>query len=135
MDIERSKQLNKDINLIPLINVIFILLIFFLIAGSIEKFEVIQVDLPVAKSGKVLDQGHLVVVLGQYDEVLLNDELITLDALQPLASKLLKDNPRKIISLKADAELEAKRVIDVMNLLRSAGGQNISIVTQSADKK
>ncbi len=131
MDIERSKQLSREINLIPLINVIFILLIFFLLSGSIQKFEIIQVDLPFADSGKVLDEGHIVVVLGHYDEVLLNDDLIHLSELQPKVVELLKKNPRKIISLKADARLEAKRVIEVMNLIREAGGQNLSIVTQS----
>lgn len=131
MEIERSKQLSREINLIPLINVIFILLIFFLLAGSIQKFEIIQVDLPFADSGKVLDEGHVVIVLGHYDEVLLNDSLIHLSELQPKVIELLKKNPRKIISIKADARLEAKRVIDVMNLLREAGGQSLSIVTQS----
>jgi biopolymer transport protein ExbD len=131
VEIERSKQLSREINLVPLINVIFILLIFFLLAGSIQKFEIIEVSLPVADSGKVLDEGHIVIVLGHYDEVLLNDDLIHLDVLQEEVVRLLKNNPRKIISLKADARLEAKRVIDVMNLLRDAGGQNLSIVTQS----
>lgn len=131
MEIERSKQLNREINLIPLINVIFMLLIFFLMAGTIEKMEIIPVELPVADSGKVLDQGHIVIVLGHYDEVIMNDELIALDQLPVKAGKLLKDNPRKIISLKADARLEAKRVIEVMNMLREVGGQNLSIVTQS----
>ncbi len=131
MDIERSKQLNREINLVPLINVIFMLLIFFLMAGSIQKFEIIQVDLPIADSGKVLDEGHIVIVLGKYNEVLLNDELIDLADLQPRAKKLLINNPRKIISLKADANLEAKRVIDVMNILREVGGENLSLVTQS----
>lgn len=131
MNIERSKQLNREINLVPLINVIFMLLIFFLTAGSIQKFEIIQVDLPLADSGKVLDEGHVVIVLGKYNEILLNDELIDVKDLQTKAGKLLKDNPRKIISLKADAKLEAKKVIDVMNLLREVGGQNLSLVTQS----
>jgi biopolymer transport protein ExbD len=131
VDIERSKQLNREINLVPLINVIFMLLIFFLMAGSIQKFEIIQVDLPIADSGKVLDEGHIVIVLGKYNEVLLNDELIDLADLQPRAKKLLINNPRKIISLKADANLEAKRVIDVMNILREVGGENLSLVTQS----
>lgn len=133
MNIERSKQLSKEINLIPLINVIFILLIFFLMAGTIQKFEIIPVELPVAESGKVLDEGHLVIVLGQYDEVLLNDQLSDLEGLAAQVTEMLKNNPRKIISLKADSRLPAKKVIDVMNLLRDAGGQNLSLVTQSKE--
>lgn len=134
MDIERSKQLSKEINLVPLINVIFILLIFFLMAGTIQKFEIIPVELPVAESGKVLDEGHIVIVLGQYDEVLINDELSDLSSLATAVTEMLKNNPRKIISLKADARLPAKKVIDVMNILRDAGGQNLSLVTQSKEQ-
>ena len=133
MDIERSKQLSREITMLPLINIIFLLLIFFLIAGTVQKFEVIDVVVPVADSGKILEEGPIVVVLGQYDEVLLNDELIKLSELKPRVMQLLKDsqNPNRLITLKADARMQAERMIGVMNQLRDAGGKNLSLVTQS----
>lgn len=131
MEIERSKQITREINMIPLINLVFLLLIFFLVAGTIEKFDVINVDIPIADSGKVLDEGHIVIVLGYYDEVLLNDELISLDEMQQTVKALLVENPQKIISLKADAKLDANRMVEVLELIRSAGGENLSIITQS----
>ena len=133
MDIERSKQLSREITMLPLINIIFLLLIFFLIAGTVQKFEVIDVVVPVADSGKVLEDGPIIVVLGQYDEVLLNDELIGMAQLEPRVLKLLQDskNPNRLITLKADARMPAERMIRVMNRLRDAGGKNLSLVTQS----
>ena len=131
MQIERAKQLSREINMIPLINLVFLLLIFFLVAGSIEKFDIIALEVPVADSGKVLDEGHIVIVLGRYDEVILNDELVAKTDLKSLVAEQLKNNPRKIITLKADARLDAKKMIEVMNMLREAGGQNLSLVTQS----
>jgi biopolymer transport protein ExbD len=131
MDIERSKQGSKEANLLPVINVVFLLLIFFLVTGTIEKFDIIPVEVPVADSGKILDAGHIVVVLGQYDEVIVNDELIDISELEPRVKAMLENNPRKIISLKADSRMEAERMITVMNRLREAGGENLSIVTQS----
>ena len=133
IDINRSKQLLKEINMIPLINLVFLLLIFFLVSGTIEKFDVIPLEIPVADSGKVLDEGHIVVVLGQYDEVILNDELTTIDALGGQVKALLENNPRKIISLKADSRMLASRLVRVMDIMREAGGNNMSLITQSAD--
>ncbi len=131
MEINRSKRMTREISMIPLINLVFLLLIFFLVAGTIEKFEIIPVDVPVADSGKVLDQGHIVIVIGQYNEILLNDELVSIEELEEQVTKLLANNPRKIVSLKADSRLEASKMVAIMDLLRVAGGTNLSIVTQS----
>ncbi|MDG1287596.1 MAG: biopolymer transporter ExbD [Rickettsiales bacterium] len=131
MEINRAKRMTREVSMIPLINLVFLLLIFFLVAGTIEKFEVIPVDVPVADSGKVLDQGHIVIVIGQYNEILLNDELVDIDELRASVTQLLANNPRKIISLKADSRLEASKMVAIMDLLRVAGGTNLSIVTQS----
>ena len=119
--------------MIPLINLVFLLLIFFLVAGTIEKFDVIPVDIPVADSGKLLEEGHIVIVLGQYNEILLNDELVDIDTLRARATSLLENNPRKVISLKSDSRLEASKMVAIMDLLRLAGGKNLSIVTQGVN--
>lgn len=131
MDINRSKRMTREISMIPLINLVFLLLIFFLVAGTIEKFDVIPVEIPVADNGKILDEGHLVIVIGQYNEILLNDELVVADELKRRVETALANNPRKIISLKADSRLEASKMVAIMDLLRLAGGTNLSIVTQS----
>lgn len=115
----------------PLINLVFLLLIFFLVTGTIEKFDVIPLELPVADSGKILDEGHIVIVVGTHGEVIVNDEFIQLSQLKSLVAEMLESNPRKIISLKADARSDAKMMIEVMNILRQAGGQNLSLITQS----
>lgn len=133
MEIERSKQMTREISMIPLINVVFLLLIFFLVAGTVEKFDIIEVDTPLADNGKVLDEGHIVIVLGYYNEILLNDELVTLEELKAKVAAQLENNPRKIISLKADARLEASKMVAIMDLLRLAGGSNLSIVTESVN--
>ncbi len=131
IDIERSKRMTKEISMIPLINLVFLLLIFFLVSGTIEKFDIIPLEIPVADSGKILDEGHIVIILGQYNEIILNDELTTTEQLQHKVQTMLANNPRKIISLKADARLDAKRMIEIMDLLRQAGGKNLSLVTQT----
>lgn len=131
----RQERKRPVISLIPLIDVSIFLLIFFMLAGSIEKFEIIPVDPPVAKSGKLVDEGHVFIVLGRYDEIILNDEIIPMEEMVATLAPELKSNPNKVVTVKADASVPANRVIDIMDAIKLAGGRNLSVVTQSLGDK
>lgn len=131
MEINRSRQGQKDINMIPMINVIFLLLIFFLVGGTIQKFEVIHVEIPKAESGHLLDEGHIVIVLGINDEILVNDDFVEKQELIASLKELLKGNPKRIITIKADARQNATNVISVLEMVKAAGGVNLSLITSS----
>lgn len=133
LEMDRNTRKPKEMNLLPVINLVFLLLIFFLVAGTIEKFDIVPVDLPLADSGKVLDEGRIVIVLGLHDEILFNDDYIEPDALPGLLRDTLKKDPETIISLKGDAMLPAEKIIGVMDLVRAAGGRNLSLVTQAVE--
>jgi biopolymer transport protein ExbD len=127
----RAKRKRITISLIPLIDVSILILIFFMLSGSIEKFEIVPVDPPVAQSGKLMDEGHVVIVLGRHDELLLDDDMVDIVEMQQRLIDGLKTNPNKVITIKADATAPANRVIDIMDAVKQSGGKNISIVTQS----
>ncbi|MBY0406553.1 MAG: biopolymer transporter ExbD, partial [Rickettsiales bacterium] len=82
MDFQRTKQKKIEISLIPMIDVSMFLLIFFMLAGSIEKFEIIPVDPPVAQSGKLMDEGHVVIMLGRHEEIIVGDEIVPMEEMQ-----------------------------------------------------
>lgn len=131
MEFPRTRRKYITISLIPLIDVSIFLLIFFMVAGAIEKFEIIPVDPPVAQSGKLMDEGHILILLGSHDEIIVDDEIIPIEEMQKLLTPQLKNNPAKVVTVKADATVPANRVIDVMDAIKAAGGRNLSVVTQS----
>src|SRR5271155_1587105 len=131
MEFARTRRKRIEISLIPLIDVSMFLLIFFMVAGSIEKFEMIPVDPPVAQSGKLMDEGHIVILLGRHDEIIVGDDIVPLEDMQKKLAPDLQGNPNKVVTVKADAEVPANRVIEVMDAIKAAGGRNLSIVTQS----
>ncbi|MCE2926329.1 MAG: biopolymer transporter ExbD [Rickettsiales bacterium] len=135
MDFPRTRNRRVEISLIPLIDVSIFLLIFFMLAGTIEKFEMIPVEPPVAKSGKLMDEGHVVVMLGRHDEIILGDEIVEMEQMQQMLAPDLAKNPNKIVTVKADAEVPANRVVDLMEAIKKSGGKNLSIVTQSGELK
>ena len=131
MEFERTPRKKIEISLIPLIDVSMFLLIFFMVAGSIEKFEIIPVDPPVAQSGKLMDEGHVVILLGRHGEIIVGDEIVPMEEMQKMLAPDLQANPNKVVTIKADATVPANRMIEVMDAIKAAGGRNLSVVTQS----
>lgn len=131
MQISRQKQSKNELPVLPMVNIIFLLLIFFIVSGTIEKVDVVPIDPPVAESGKVLDEGHIVISLGRYEEIVLNDEMVTEEDITPMVAQQLKEFPNRIITIKADASLPAHQLIRMMDYVKAAGGHNLSLVTQA----
>lgn len=129
--INRTQKSTKEMSLVPMINVIFLLLIYFIIAGTIGKIDILPIDPPEAESGKVLDEGHVIILLGRYQELVIDDELVSKEDVVSVIQKELKNYPNKIITLKADGAVKAHDLIEIMDLVRAAGGVNLSLVTQS----
>lgn len=130
MEFERNKRAIRPVSLVPLINVVFLLLIFFLVAGTVEKVEVIDVEPPKAVSGDLLEEGPVRILLGQHNEVIINDTPVTLENVGNHIADALKDNPGRLITIKADARLSASRMVEVMNRVKAAGGRQVSMITQ-----
>jgi biopolymer transport protein ExbD len=131
MEFQRTRQKKIEISLIPLIDVSMFLLIFFMLAGSIAKFEIIPVDPPVAQSGKLVDEGHINILLGKHDEIIIGEEILPMEEMQKILAPDLHANPNKVVTVKADATVPANRMIEVMDAIKAAGGRNLSVVTQS----
>ncbi len=129
VDIPRHKQSVREPGLIPMINVVLLLLVFFLVAGSIEKFDVVHIDLPAAKSSKRLADGQIMIMLGSQREIIVNDDFVAPSSFLGTMKEHLQANPNTVISLKADEHLPATFMISIMNQIKEAGGTNISLIT------
>ena len=135
MEFQRTRKKRIEITLIPLIDVSMFLLIFFMVAGSIQRFEIIPINPPAAKSGQLMDEGNMTILLGRYGEVIIGDDIVAMSEMKTRLAPDLQANPNKVITVKADATVPANRIIEVMDLIKAAGGRNLSIVTQSKAKE
>lgn len=131
-EFSRTIRTPRPISFIPLISIMFVLILFFMIAGHLEKIQIIEVDLPMADSGQMIDEGPIEIMLGKYDEVIINDEMHDMNGVLAELKQQLANNPERVITIKADAALEANKLVDVMQFIRDAGGVNLSLITESA---
>lgn len=131
MEFMRNSRRVRMLNLVSLIDIIFTMILFFMVAGHMEKFALIPLQLPIAESGQLLDEGPVEVILGARDEVIINDHLITAAEIPQELARQLEHNPARVLSIKADAALQADVLVQFLEQVRAAGGSNLSLVTQS----
>lgn len=131
MEFKRNTRRLRAISMISLIDIVFTIILFFLVAGHLDKFSIIDIELPRADSGQRLDEGPVVVALGKYGEIIINDEMYEGAAIETELKKEFEVNPERVVTIKADSHLDANRLVDFLELVRAAGGKNLSLVTDS----
>lgn len=132
VSIVRHKKPIRKLTLVPMINVIFMLVFFFLVGGRLQDIHLLDIEAPKAASGQLLDEGPIEVLLGKYDEVIVNDQLLEDAQLYHALKEQLAQNPARVMTIKADRHASANRFIAFMEQARKAGAKNISLVTQNA---
>ena len=135
MKLPREKPSRELINITPLIDVVFILLVFFMLAGSIEPEDAFPVTPAASTSDKRGDIQDLVVLIGEEGDVAINDRAIEREALETEIRTILTRQPDALIQLKPDGTAEAKEVIAVMEDIRNGGAAYIVLLTVGAAKE
>lgn len=131
IEFERRRKHVREIGLLPIINIVFMLLIFFLVAGKIESVDILPVEVPFAEKSEAVGEGNLVITLGKREEIVANEDYLTsLGQFREWVKVNITPHPERPITLKADASAEAGRVLDVMRILENAGGRQLSLATQ-----
>jgi biopolymer transport protein ExbD len=115
-----------EINITSLIDVTFMLVIFFMIGSTFEK-PALAVSLPTAMSGEVVRRQALIVSLDAGGALYLEGERIEDAALRPRLSVRSREDPDLRVALDCDRNLVFQRVTEVMDILSAAGVRNVAI--------
>ena len=119
----------KHIDMTPMIDIVFQLLIFFLLTSIYAK-PVLPVNLPEASSSIVKEETDITISIDNSKQIYLNNRLIPDNRLRIEMQKLLENRTDKSVHLMADKNVDFGRVIDVMDKAKQAGAGDISVVTE-----
>lgn len=128
---------DEDINMAPMIDMVFLLLIFFMVASHMDKLDRTPVELPVASESSIPEQTldrTLITVRsidfsGEEIEVLMNLKKINFNELKEVISKLLIDSPDTTICLRVDRYAKHKHVKKIMNICAENGVDDVIFST------
>jgi len=125
------KKIPLTLEIAPLIDIIFLLLIFFLLTASLSSQssqKLAQLDLPEASTAESLNES-LVLTITKKGEIFVRGEKITHDLLFFFLDSMVREKKIKKINIQADADVPFKVPIKVMDICRKAGVEEISIIT------
>ena len=119
------------INVVPLIDVMFALLTFFIISSlSLTRSEGLRVNLPQASTAKAQPSTPITVTIDAQGKLALNRKAVQLDALDSQIRQLAKPNQDTLVIINADQAVHHGRVVAVMDRLRQIPGTSLAIATQ-----
>lgn len=124
-----------EIALVPMINVVFLLMIFFLVVGSVESSVQADMKLPNAYTGEHRytpdDIRALTITLGADNVVKLNNVRVVSDSLFRMAlQQHIGKNPDIPITVLADAQANATLLVALVTQISQAGAKNLTIATE-----
>jgi len=130
MDFEGRARIHSHLDIAPLIDIVFLLLVFFMLTSTFIVPEAIELELPESSSAQqVSDITPIVVSLDQTGQLALNDERVELEQLRAVIEPLIKQNADAPITLKSDASTRVQQLLQVMDEIRAAGGTDVALAT------
>ncbi len=123
-----------DVNLTPMIDVVFLLLLFFMVSTSFIRESSLKVDLPEASGQALAEQETPIdIIIRENGEVLVNDTPIavaTRDALRDLLKTTAGDNADPHIIISADANAEYQHIVTAMDAVQLLGFTRLTLATR-----
>ncbi|NEP08345.1 MAG: biopolymer transporter ExbD [Okeania sp. SIO2G4] len=129
--IDDDLDVAPQINILPMIDVIFSILAFFIISTLfLTRSEGLPVNLPKAATSQLQRTEQITVTIDEAGKVFLNRELIEVDALEKAVRQLVLPNQTSIVTIKADEEVDHGDVVGVMDQLRKIDEVKLAIATK-----
>ena len=128
----QPQERRLDLTVLPMVNIVFLLLIFFMLVGRIAPTGELDVSPPVSLSGQVESRRSLRVEISSTREMALDGRRIDTTELIVTLTDILRQDPATQIQLKADAGLDANHLIRIMEILRLIGVGKLTLVTEHA---
>ncbi|UCB57512.1 MAG: biopolymer transporter ExbD [Candidatus Omnitrophota bacterium] len=131
MRFKRGVEFEKgQLDIAPLIDVVFLLLIFFMLTSSYIFQPGIKINLPKAVTSEVIQEENLVITINARGVVSLNNRQLSLDQLRSHLEKAKKDN--RPLLIKADRQASLGKVVQIWDMSREVGLTQINIATSEA---
>jgi biopolymer transport protein ExbD len=122
----------EEIDMTPMLDVVFILLIFFIVTASFVKEAGIDVNRPEAATAVKKNRANILVAISDKGDIWINKRKIDIRAVQANIERLKAENPQGTVVIQADKKSTTDTLIKVMDAARAAGVFDVSIAAQEA---
>ncbi len=125
-----AEEEESEINITPMLDVVFIMLIFFIVTASFVKEAGIDVNRPDAETAVRQERANILIAISENNEIWIDQRMVDPRALRANIERLHAENPEGSVVIQADKKAITETLIQVMDAARQAGVYNVAIAAQ-----
>ena len=122
-----TQEEEAEINITPMLDVVFIMLIFFIVTASFVKESGIDVNRPDASTATVKERGNILVAITENNQIWIDRRQVDVRSVRANIERLHAENPQGAVVIQADENSKNGLLVQVMDAARQAGVFNVSI--------
>ncbi len=127
MQMVAQQEEESEINLTPMLDVVFIMLIFFIVTATFVKESGIDVNRPDAPTAVVQENANILVAINERNEIWIDRRRVDPRSVRANIERMHAENPQGAVIIQADQLSQTKILVGVMDSARQAGVFNVSI--------
>ncbi|SMF54977.1 outer membrane transport energization protein ExbD (TC 2.C.1.1.1) [Alteromonadaceae bacterium Bs31] len=131
MSRKKKAEETGAIDLTPMLDVVFIMLIFFIVTASFIKEPGIQVNRPDAVTAIYKKNANILVAINDQNEIWINKNEVDIRQVKTQIQLLLAENPKGAVVIQADSDSNIKTLTDVAQKAREAGVADVSVSAEN----
>jgi biopolymer transport protein ExbD len=128
-----EEEEESEVNLTPMLDVVFIMLIFFIVTASFVKEAGIDVNRPNAATAERKEKGNILIAISAEGRIWIDRRQVDARALRANIERMHAENPHGAVIIQADGASKNEQLVQVMDAARLAGVKNVSIAAEVVD--
>jgi biopolymer transport protein ExbD len=129
----RDELEKSEVNLTPMLDVVFIMLIFFIVTASFVKEAGIDVSRPSAATAERKERGNIMIAITENDQIWIDRRQVDVRALRANIERLHAENPQGSVVIVADKNSKNGLLVQVMDAARAAHVPNVALAAEIVD--
>lgn len=125
--VSQTEEDESTIDITPMLDVVFIMLIFFIVTATFIKESGIDVDKPAAATAVVQEKASILIAIDADDKIWINRRQVDIRSVRAIIERLHAENPKGTVVIQADRESKNDALVQVMDASRRAGVYDIAL--------
>jgi biopolymer transport protein ExbD len=125
--VSQTEEDEGTIDITPMLDVVFIMLIFFIVTATFIKESGIDVDKPAAATAVVQEKASILIAIDADDKIWINRRQVDIRSVRAIIERLHAENPKGTVVIQADRESKNDALVQVMDASRRAGVYDIAL--------
>ena len=128
--INQAVEETEEPNITPMLDVVFILIIFFIVTANFIKEPGLEINRPDSETSEITENAAILIAIGAAGEIYMDGRRIDVRQVKANVIRLIAENPQGSVVIQADVKSTAEKIVAVMDEVREAGVVDISIASE-----